>query len=86
MIKLTLHHHFFQYHLIDLNLHIAQEGHNYKDHTRTIHTIYQHLIIINASTYFQLKPTNKYKPNILQFTSDVGSIDRQGQLGGAQCG
>ena len=67
MIKSTNHHHLLQYFVVELNLHIAQEGYNIKHPTITIHTIYCHLITTNTPVSFNIRSTNKYKPNISQF-------------------
>ena len=68
MIKSTNHHHLLQYFVVELNLHITQEGHNIKHPTITIHTIYRHLIATNAPLTFNIKSIKKYKPNISQLT------------------
>ena len=70
MAKSTTHHYLLQYFIIDLNLHISRNGHDENHPTITVHTIYQHLLITNAPTQFQLTTSKKFKPNILQLITD----------------
>ena len=73
MTKSPVHHHLLQYFIINLNLHIAQRGHNQEHPIITIYTIYQHLNITNAPTQFQLISFKKYKPNISQISSTTAT-------------
>ena len=70
MSKSMPHHHLLQYFIVDLNMHIAHQGHNKYHPTMTIHTIYQHLLSTNAPINFQTKQIKKFKPNISQLTSN----------------
>ena len=79
MTKSTEHHYLLQHFLVDLNLHIAREGHNITHPTMTVHTIYRHLVATNAPTTFTIKSTKKYKPNISQLSTAKLNVDNQEQ-------
>ena len=75
MARSSIHHQLLQYFIIDLNLHIAQQGNDINHPTMSIHSIYRHLIITNAPQQFQIKPTKKFKPNISQFSQEIHQND-----------
>ena len=70
MSKSVIHHHFLQYYIVELNLHISRHGHNDRHPSLTIQSIYRHLLSSNARITFQLKNTKKFRPNIAQFTAN----------------
>ena len=70
MSKSVIHHHFLQYYVVELNLHISRHGHNDRHPSLTIQSIYRHLLSSNAPITFQLKNTKKFRPNIAQFTAN----------------
>ena len=70
MAKSTIHHHLLQYFIIDLNIHIAQQGHDTDHPTMSIHSIYQHLLVTNAPQQFQIRNVKKFKPNISKLSTN----------------
>ncbi len=80
MTQSSTHHHLLQYYLVELHMHIAQEGHNNCHPTMTIQQIYRHLIAINAPTKFQLKNNKKFRPNISHFSSPTDNFEDDEQV------
>ncbi len=70
MSKSVIHHHFLQYYIIELNLHISRHGHNNRHPSLSIQSIYRHQISSNAPITFQLKNIKKFRPNIAQLTTN----------------
>ena len=73
MAKSISHHHLLQYFIVDLNIHISQNGHDRNHPTMSIQSIYQHLIITHAPVQFHMKTMKKFKPNISQLNIDESS-------------
>lgn len=71
MSKSTIHYHLLQYHITDLNLHLATNGHGEEHWKLTLIDIYHHLPNVKAPTKFAIKNNkyyNVYKLNISEFS------------------
>ena len=84
MTESMYHHHLLQYFIINLNLHISQQGYAHSHPTMTVYTIYQHLITTNTPVNFQLKSFKKFKSNMSQFTLDQMTPEKSTLLNNAQ--